>query len=134
MATARTRIGSEERASWTSTAFIVEAIVLLVALIASLAVLVLSFTIALNRSVESRTLDAATIAASSIAEHFAANPADVQDETVLGDLRITCTVTDEAREGGVMHHARIDVFEISAGDGATPMYSIETARYESGER
>ena len=84
-------------------AFIVESILLLVFLVGALALMALTFSNALNRSVESRTQDAAVIAASSIAEHFAADPSDVQDETLLGDLRIVCTVTDEPREIGRAH-------------------------------
>ena len=113
-------------------AFIVESILLLVFLAGGLAALTLTFSNALNRSVESRTLDAAVIASSSIAEHFAADPTDVQEETVLGDLRITCTVTDEAREGGTMHYAHIDVYDAKAGSSASPVYSLDTSRYESG--
>ena len=123
---------SNMRSSWSSVAFIVESILLLVFLVAALAALTLTFSNALNRSVESRTLDASVIAASSIAEHFAANPTDVQEETLLGDLRIVCTVTDEAREGGVLHHAHIDVFDIRAAKGSDPTYSLDTSRYEGG--
>ncbi|MBQ9003101.1 MAG: hypothetical protein IJ087_14720 [Eggerthellaceae bacterium] len=122
---------SRKRSPWYSTAFIVESVLLLVFLAASLAVLTLTFSSALNRSVASRTSDAAVIAASSIAEHFAANPSDVQDETVLGDLRIVCTVTDEARAGGTMHRAHIDVFDMNAAADAAPTYSLDTSRYES---
>ena len=113
-------------------AFIVESILLLIFLVGALALMTLTFSNALNRSVESRTQDAAVIAASSIAEHFAADPSDVQEETVLGDLRIACTVTDEPRAGGIMHHAHIDVFDAKGADGSAPVYSLDTSRYESG--
>lgn len=123
---------SQGKSSWASVAFIVESVLLLVFLVASFAVLIQVFTAALNRSVESRTLDAATIAASSIAEHFAANPTDVQEQTVLGDLRVVCTVTDEPRADGTMYRARIDVYDESPSGGDDPVYSLDTARYESG--
>lgn len=123
---------SRKRSPWSSVAFIVESILLLVFLAGSLAALTLTFSAALNRSVESRTLDAAVIAASSIAEHFAADPTDVQEETLLGDLRVVCTVTDEARSNGTLYHAHIDVFDARANGDSAPAYSLDTSRYESG--
>ena len=123
---------SRARTSWSSVAFIVESVLLLVFLAGSLAILTQVFSSSLNRSVESRTLDAATIAATSIAEHFTANPTDVEEETVLGDLRIVCSVADEPREGGTMYHATIDVYDTTGAHGAQPVYSIATSRYESG--
>ena len=119
-------------ASWTSVAFIVESILLLVFLVGSLAVLTQVFTLSLNRSVESRTLDAATIAASTIAEHFAADPSDVEDEVTLGDLRITCQVDEQPRDNGIMYYARIDVYDLTGSSGDGPVYTLETARYDAG--
>lgn len=119
------------RQSWSSVAFIVESILLLVFLVASLAVLTRVFTASLNRSIESRTLDAATIAATSIAEHFTADPTGVSESTTLGDLVIKCEVTEDPRENGTMYHAHIDVYDTAGKTGGTPVYSIETARYES---
>lgn len=120
------------RQSWSSVAFIVESILLLVFLVASLAVLTRVFTASLNKSVESRTLDAATIAATSIAEHFAADPAGIAETTALGDLIVTCDVTEDERENGIMYRARIDVYDVAGETGGEPIYSIETARYEGG--
>ena len=117
--------------SWTSVAFIVESILLLVFLVGSLAVLTQVFTLSLNRSVESRTLDAATIAASTIAEHFAADPSDVVDEVKLGDLKITCQVTEEPRANGTMYLAHIDVYDLTGSSGDAPVYSLDTARYRT---
>ncbi|HAM16265.1 MAG TPA: hypothetical protein DCP91_10520 [Eggerthellaceae bacterium] len=124
------RTGNRMKSTWSSIAFIVESILLLVFLAGSLAVLTQVFSAALNHSVESRTLDAATIAATSIAEHFAANPDDVAEETVLGDLRIVCKVSDEPRAGGVMRYADIAVYDIGGKTGG-PIYTIATSRYES---
>lgn len=113
-------------ASWTSVAFIVESMLLLVFLIGSMAVLTQVFSAALNQSVESRSLDAATIAAGSIAEHFAANPEDVQEETVLGDLRIVCDVTEEEHVSGTLYKANITVYDVQLGDS---IYALDTACY-----
>lgn len=124
-------LSSSMRTSWASVAFMVESVLLLVFLVASLAILTQVFSSSLNQSVESRTADAATIAASSIAEHFAADPTDFAEEVVLGDLRITTTVTDEPRAGGVMHRAHISVYDISATGKVDPVYEIDTSNYES---
>lgn len=119
--------------SWTSVAFIVESILLLLFLVASLAVLTSVFTSSLNRSVESRTLDAATIAASSVAEHFAADPLAVAGETDLGDLNVACTVSLEDRADGILYKAHIDVFDTSAGgDEPALVYSLDTLKYQAG--
>ena len=119
------------RQSWSSVAFIVESILLLVFLVASLAVLTRVFTASLSRSVESRTLDAATIAATSIAEHFAADPTGVDESTTLGDLIIKCEVTEGSRANGTMYYAHIDVYDTAGVTGGTPVYSIDTSHYES---
>lgn len=118
--------------SWVSAAFIIESILLLVFLIGSLAILTQLFSASLNRSVEGRTLDAATIAATSIAEHFAADPTGVNEETQLGDLRIVCSVEEEQRAGGVLYHATIDVFDTSVSGSNDPVYTLATASYETG--
>ena len=121
------------RVSWSSASFIVESILLLLFLVASLAVLTQVFSASLTRSVESRTLDAASIAATSIAEHFAADPASIDEKTQLGDLLITCDVTHENRAGGIMYHAKIDVYDLSGYHNGS-VYSLETSSYQSGGR
>ena len=123
---------SRARTSWSSVAFIVESILLLVFLAASLAVLTKVFSASLNASVESRTLDAATIAAGSIAEHFAADPTGVDEQTELGDLLIVCDVDDEQRKGGTLYHATISVYDKTGAHGDEAVYELTTARYESG--
>ena len=129
VAPARKRSAVRERTSWSSIAFIVESMLLLVFLVASLAVLTQLFISSLNRSVESRTLDASTIAATSIAEHFSADPTGVQERTQLGDLFVLCDVTAQPRSGGTMYKAHISVYDVSTGSLA---YEMDTSRYESG--
>ena len=124
------RRSQDKRISWSSVAFMVESMLLLLFLVASLAILTRVFSASLNESVESRALDAAVIAASSIAEHFAADPTDVEETTQLGDLIITCDVEAEPRTGGTMYRALITVFDIA--DMTEPVYELSTSRYESG--
>ena len=128
-AQANISLGARGRAQWKSVAFIVESMLLLVFLAGSLAILTQLFAYSLNRSVESRTLDAATIAATSIAEHFAADPTGVQETTQLGDLIIICKVTETQRENGVFYQALISVFD---SEGGNVVYELPTACYERG--
>lgn len=120
------------RLAWSSVAFIVESILLLVFLVASLAILTQVFAASLTRSVESRTLDAASIAATSIAEHFAADPTDVEENIRLGDLLVKCAVVDERRANGTMYYATISVYDMSANGSGEAVYTIETSKYEKG--
>lgn len=120
------------RTSWSSIAFIVESILLLVFLVASLAVLTQVFTASLTRSIEGRTLDAATIAATSAAERFAADPTTVEESTTVGDLQVTCQVTEQKRAQGTLFEAQIDVRDNSMEGAGAIVYSITTSRYESG--
>ena len=110
-------------------AFIVESMLLLVFLVGSLAILTQLFISSLNHSVESRTLDASTIAATSIAEHFTADPTGVQRETQLGDLHIVCDVEETPRQSGVLYTAHISVYDLTTG---TIAYELTTSQYESG--
>lgn len=129
MAAPSRKLSAGSGTSWSSVAFIVESMLLLLFLAGSLAILTRIFSSSLNESVESRSLDAATIAATSIAEHFAANPNDVREETVLGDLKIVCNVTEEPHTAGVLYRANIVVYDMLEGKS---IYEISTARYESG--
>ena len=123
------RVRTSERASWSSVAFIVESMLLLVFLVSSLAVLTQLFSSSLSRSVESRTLDAATIAATSVAEHFAADPTGIQETTHLGDLSIVCDVQEEPRANGTLYKALITVYDEGTGQ---PVYELNTSRYKRG--
>lgn len=129
MMSSKSSVRTGQRTAWASAAFIVESMLLLVFLVGSLAVLTQLFALSLNRSVESRTLDAATIAATSIAEHFAADPNDVQESTQLGDLIVKCDVTPEPRKAGTLYRATISVFDTSSGE---KVYEMSTSRFESG--
>ena len=120
------------RSSWSSVAFIVESILLLLFLVASLAVLTQVFSASLSRSIEGRTLDAATIAATSTAERFAADPTGIEESAQVGELIVKCDVTQDAREGGTMYHAFISVYDTAGRSAGDAVYTVETARYVSG--
>lgn len=128
------KVQRKARTSWSSVAFIVESILLLVFLVASLAVLTQVFAASLTRSIESRALDASTIAAASVAERFAADPTSVQERTQMGDLVVVCDVTEERRSAGTMYDATITVYDVGASSTGDAVYTLSTSRYESGVR
>lgn len=139
--TTRTRAS---RPAWANVAFIVEAMVLLVFLIASLAVFMQLFSAALERSEEGGTLTEAVAAASTTAERFEADPQGVPAVAQFDDLVVTCDVTPEKRAGGTLYHADIAVYRASEAPGAATattspdapgaVYAISTSVYVSGVR
>ena len=135
------------KAPWTSTAFIVESILLLLFLAASLAVLAQAFTLSLTHSAEGRTLDAAVAAATNVAERFAADPEKAAGTTQAGDLVVVCATTADEREAGTLYRAHIEVYAAGTGSSASPsapsapenaagepVFSLDTSSYQHGER
>lgn len=113
--------------SWTGVAFIVEAMLLLVFLVASLALFSNLFASAVQRSDESRELTAAVAAASDVAERFAADPSSVEKTTQRGDLTVVCDASVDKRAAGSYHRAFIKVVN-TMGD---TVYTIDTGCYVS---
>jgi len=125
------------RPLWSGTAFLVEALLLLVFLAASLAVFAQLFAAAAGKTAESDQLARAVAAADNVAEQFAANPHAVSTVNEIDDLVVVCDVADEPRDGGVLHKATITVYERSAAEATgsvstgDSVFSVSTARYES---
>lgn len=115
--------------SWAGAAFIVEAMLLLVFLIASVAVFTQLFAASVERSTSSSQLTSAVTAAENAAERFAANPSGAEDMTIVDGLTVVCDSTGEQTEGGTLYHATISVY---APDAEEPVYELVTAAYESG--
>lgn len=115
-----------------SAAFLVEAMLLLVFLIASLAVFMQMFSASLNRAEQARELTEAVAAASDVAERFAAYPDRVGGEEVVGDMLVMCDVSSEPQDSGVLYTAEITVYPVNDGGSPAgePMYSLSTARFE----
>ena len=122
--TTRTRAS---RPAWANVAFIVEAMVLLVFLIASLAVFMQLFSAALERSEEGGTMTGAVAAASTTAERFAADPQGVPAVAEFDDLVVTCDVTPEARDRGTLYHANIAVYRANEAPDAPDASAASTA-------
>lgn len=131
------RRGSD--ASWHGTAFVVEALVLLVFLAFALAVFMQLFGSAHARGVEERQLTQAVLLASNAAEEFAAAPqagsttstfdgsgAEPASTSAEGVYRVTSDVKPERTEGGTLYRADIVV----VCDDET-VYRLETSRYVS---
>lgn len=141
--TERKAHGSRPR--WAGAAFLVEAMLLLVFLIASFAVFTQLFAAAADRANRSEALTEAVVAASTVAERFAADPAAVQRETREGNMVVICDQAVEPRTAGNVVHATILVYAAdgapsdssaaqASGNGSSavegePLYVIETARY-----
>ena len=137
------RVSKSAAPSWAASAFVIEAIVLLAFLIASSAVFVQLFSASLVRSQESGATAAAVAAATTVAERFAADPANAQGVTQVGDLVVTCETDSEKRVRGTLYHAHISVYqgadaptdgtaveEHASGDRAA-VYAVSTAAYVS---
>ena len=121
------------RPAWANVAFIVEAMVLLVFLIASLAVFMQLFSAALERSEQGGTTTEAVAVASATAERFAADPQSVPSAAEYDDLVVTCDVKPEARDRGVVYHADIAVYPKDE-PSEDAVYTISTSVYVSGVR
>lgn len=126
---------AEEEASlhvksrWTGMAVVVESIVLLVFLIGSLTVILQLFAAATAQTREGERLAMAVSAATSTAELFASDPKSADGISTHGDLTVSCQISDEQTAKGTLYHATITVYD---PDFDTPVYELETARYESG--
>lgn len=129
---------SSSRPAWSSVAFVVEAMLLLVFLIASLALFTNLFAGAVTQSKEGATLTDAVALATSAAERFEADPEYAAGNMQDGDLRVNCDVTSEQRAGGTLYHAVIKVYATDAdylaytsSNEFEPVYTLETSAYES---
>lgn len=125
----RRRRAAATKPTWSGVAFIIESMLLVVFLIASLSVFTQLFSSAVNNAEHSRSITAAVALASNSAERFAADPEEEAGETVSGNMRVVCDVTSEDRPAGTLYHATISVYN---GPVAEPVYTIQTARYVSG--
>ena len=125
------------RPRWSGVAFLVEAMLLLVFLMASLAVCTQLFAEASSRAGESEALTEAVVAGTAVAERFAANPSGVEHQSREGDMLVVCDSRIDQRVSGAMHYATISVYAIGDGSASEavegePLYVIDTAHYEAG--
>ena len=87
---------------WAGAAFLVEAMLLLVFVMASLAVLTQMFAVASEHAGKSRALTDAVTAVSVSAERFVAEPSAAPELSSGEGVFVTCKVVPEVREGGTL--------------------------------
>lgn len=137
-------LNERDRHSWHGAAFIVESLVLLAFLVASLAVTMQLMGAAHERGTEADSLSNAIVLASNDAEAFAANPASgdktARFASVDGELieapdatspdatlyDLVRTVERNDQDAGTLYKAHITVVQ----DGKT-VYEVATSRYVS---
>ncbi len=120
---------------WTSTAFMIEALVLLFVLVASLAVFTALFASSANSAKQAQRISDATAVAQNAAEEFSANPAAVEAGNnvgsnayrVSGEFDVSCDVSKDAQATGTLYSAHITV-----SDSEGEAYALDVARYVEG--
>lgn len=124
---------NKRRSNWSSTAFLVESLVLLFFLIACLAVFTQMFAHSWQASSNASRLSAACVVAQNAAEDFEANPQGVQNgafdvnDADGASFHVSRTVESEATAAGTMYTVRIAV-----SDDTGEVYSLEAQRYMEG--
>ena len=138
------------RPAWSGSAFIVEALFVLLFLAASSALFVRLFAHAVAEANLSMDLSQAVAQAQDVAECFAADPQSVEEVTISGDMVTVCSIEEEETSKGTLYHARISVYrledlgpELGVDPEGTslldtlpsdePLYSVTTARYQGGD-
>ena len=121
-----------KRGGWHGTALVVEALLILVVVVACLAVFVRLFGFAFATNWEDQHRAQAIILASNQAERFAADYSPNQEGAFVEETNgytITRVVTAHPTERGVLYSASIAV-----DWGDTPLYQLDTAHYVSNDR
>ncbi len=136
---------TEKSPRWVNAAFMVEALVLLVVIVAAMAVFSSLFA---NATLSAKSAEQTTQAvrlASNAAEEFSHNPAAVAEGQVVGlgyaadgsthdGLTVHTTVSDEQTDEGTLYTAHIAVTpEGTDGQSAdNELYAIDVTRYVKG--
>ncbi len=146
---ARREVGGR---AWTGLAFVVESLILLFAIVVSMAVFTSLYAKAGTLATRSEDLTSAIQMAQSAAEEFSNDPAAVAKGSLVGlgyaagekntdALAVTCTVDARATDAGTLYRAHIAVVEAGDGAGAggaaddaeaAEVFSLDATRYVSG--
>ena len=115
-----------------NTAFLIEALVLMAVLIASMAVFTQLFTHSAVAAHQAEDLTRATLLAQNAAEDFSSDPAAVAAGNVSAvdgsdGLTVSCDVDSDAQGRGTLYTAHITV-----SDDSGEVYALDASRYESG--
>lgn len=118
-----------------TTAFVVETLVLLVVLAASIGIFTQLFSRATAAADQSTQLCQAVNVAEDAAEEFSADPARVAAGEKVGDgvavkgrhgYKVSCKISQDKRSAGTLWRAHITV-----SDSQGKLYSLDTSRYVS---
>lgn len=118
-----------------TTAFVVETLILLMVLAASIGIFTQLFSRATAAADQSTRLCQAVSVAEDAAEEFSADPASVAAGNKVGDgvalkgrngYRVSCKTTQDKRDAGTLWRAHITV-----SDSQGKVYSLNTSRYVS---
>lgn len=120
------RANSHTAPTWAGMALIVETMVLLLFLVASLAIVTGVFASSVVRAREGEDLARAVAAATTVAERFASDPASVPEASTESGLVVRCARTSEQTGAGTLYRATLTVL---SPDTSTELYALETARY-----
>ncbi len=128
--------GKRGQKSFNNTAFLVEAMVLLFFLVASIAIFVQAFGASIEASSQASRLSSACQVAQAAAEEFEAYPAAVADGKTMGEgvaangterFQVACNVESKAAGTGFLYTATITV-----SDELGEAYSLQASTYEQG--
>ncbi len=128
-------VKSKATLSWTHTAFMIEALVLLFVLVASLAVFTSLFIYSIDRSQQAERLSNATILAQNAAEEFSANPAAIEADTnasktvrqANSEFTVSYDITKNNQPSGALYRAHIAI-----SDNQGEAYALDVTRYVEG--
>lgn len=119
---------ADQQPSWSGMAVLIEAMVLMMVLVGSLAIIMQLFATATIRAREGQQLAEAVAYATSAAESFASDPTAAEGTSVQNGLIVQCQVTDQKTTAGTLYHATITVLDEST---AEPVYELVTSQYQS---
>jgi hypothetical protein len=115
--------------SWSGLVVVVESMVLLMFLVASMAVLLQLFALGSSRARDGDLLARAVAESANAAELFAADPTSLDGAYDMGDLRLECITSRSGTETGTLYHVTIRAFDKQARADAGPIYTLVSKRY-----
>ena len=121
------RAATHTAPTWAGMALIVETMVLLLFLVASLAVITEVFADATVRARRGEELARAVAAVTTVAERFAADPVGTGGTTTENGMVVSCVVSAENAGAGTLWHATVTAVSPTTGD---ELYTLATAHYE----
>ncbi len=113
----------------TGKAFLAEALLILLFVVCSVAIISQMFAASSERARQSYNLSNAIELATSAAEEFSCSPESVNEEFSAKGLLVSRSVESVTLEAGVMYKAHISVSDPNTG---SQVYSLDTSRYVSG--